>query len=103
MFTKENLHPIFKYVYEANKKSLTDEAFNIWFEYASTLSELPREEWGSVEKPVYPENKLRPKEDSSVATLVASARQAVAGLSSGSATKKAVEALASALEAKENS
>lgn len=92
------LLPEHRLLYKQVSKSFTEEAFNVWYRNALKLKDTPKSEWASVELEVMPAEILKGKKSKDVSEAVATARKGVSTLSSNNGTKKAVEALAEALE-----
>lgn len=84
---KSQLPKKYHFIFDEMKKVLTDEAFEVWF------NNILNNETNS-----YPENKLRTKQQSSINTAIQQARQAVSSYAPSNGARKAVEALADALE-----
>lgn len=90
MTYKDNLPKKYQYIYEGMKEILTPEAFEVWYQNAlesNKSAQLPM-----PENPVKVKTKINPKD------TVALAREAVSGYSTSNGARKAVEALADALE-----
>ncbi len=92
------LLPEHRLLYKQVSKSFTEEAFNVWYRNALKLKEIPKSEWANTELEVMPTEILKSKKSKDVSSAIATARSGVSSLSSSNGTKKAVEALAEALE-----
>lgn len=90
---KEDLHPLHQAQYGAVKFALGPAAFKRWYDHMLSLKDVPQDQWGEIKISDY---KIVTQTD--VQQAVSSARQAVAGYSTSNGARKAVEALADALE-----
>lgn len=93
-----NLLPEHKLLFKQLQRSMTPEAFEVWYSNALILKGLPRYQWATADLQTMPNPMFKPKTPTHVGQAVANARQAVSGLSSNAATRKAVEALADAID-----
>lgn len=93
MITKEQIPENLRGIYDYNRTILTEEAFTIWCENAVNF--------GKSEPKPLPANCIRKTNSSSVSELAKQARDAVSGYSDSNNLRKAVEALADALESRE--
>lgn len=73
------------------KKIFSAKGFQKWYEDVLILKDIPKEQWTEINMNDY-------KNVSQVKSAVETARKAVSGYSQTNATRKAVEALADALE-----
>lgn len=85
-------------LYDAAKSLFTAEAFAVWYQNALTLKDVPVAERESVKLQTMPSSSLKQKAESDVVLAAQKARQAVSGMSATNNTRKAVEALADAVE-----
>lgn len=89
---KENLHPIHQAQYGVAKFTLGLGAFKKWYDHMLELKDIPQDQWPKINMKDYQ------VAGPDVKQAVSNARQAVAGYSSSNGARKAVEALADALE-----
>lgn len=87
MYTRTDFPQKYRILFDYNKQILTEEAFEIWCDNVLNDKRTP-----------YPENYLRKPQKSNVAQAIEEARQAVSVYAPSNGARKAVEALADALE-----